>query len=85
MIAQLERGDRQPSGPLLVALSHALQLNEEKEALLFVAYRRLPPAPGRSLACIIALVQLDPDIPSEQKEVLAAEIVASYHQHQHKM
>jgi hypothetical protein len=85
MIAQLESGKRQPSGSLLVSISYALQLSEEQEALLFVAYKRLPPAPGRSLASIVALIHLDTNILPEQKATLIAEIVASYRQHQHKL
>jgi transcriptional regulator with XRE-family HTH domain len=70
MIAQIEGGERQPSGPLLVAISHALRLSQEQEALLFVGYNRLSPAPGRSLASIIALIQLDPDIPPVKRRLL---------------
>jgi transcriptional regulator with XRE-family HTH domain len=82
MIAQLESGERQPSSTLLAAVCRALQLGEEEEALLFIAYGKVPSEPGRTLACITALLQFDPGIQPGHREACIAEITACYHHHQ---
>ena len=82
MIAQLESGERQPSGAFLATVCQALQLSSQEEAILFVTYGKLPPGPGKTLACIAALLSLDPDIRPEHKEACIAEITLGYHRYQ---
>ena len=82
MIAQLEHGDRFPSSTMLTALSIALELSIEEEALLFIVYNKLPLKSERTLPCIITLIQQDPLLSMEQQKELINIITTKYQQYQ---
>jgi transcriptional regulator with XRE-family HTH domain len=78
MIAQIEAGDRLPSGELLSAMSNALNLGTVERATLFCLYSKVEPNQSSMLPYVIATLRLDPLLQSEQIEALISLITQEY-------
>ena len=68
MVAQIEAGDRLPSGELLSAMSNALDLDAVERAMLFYLYNKVESDQASMLPYVIAMLRLDPLLQSEQIE-----------------
>jgi transcriptional regulator with XRE-family HTH domain len=68
MVAQIEAGDRLPSGELLSAMSNALDLDAVERATLFYLYSKVESSQSSMLPYVIAAIRLDPCLQPEQIE-----------------
>lgn len=78
MIAQIEQGTRQPSSKLLAALSQTLQLGDEEQAMLFLAYDKVQSGQDSMLPYIVATLRLDCRLSSSQVESLIDLVAQEY-------